>query len=180
MTSNLDMNLIIDQAINMYNFDTKFDPTAKMFWAQCACGHFKQIEIQDCYLELAGIKYYKAIVNGKCHQCEEMQAQEILVANEFGLPGLTGSEKQIIWANSIRFDFVFSMQGLLQHKPNLKKLLSHENSAIAKECEAILIQIDQALSQSESRYWIDLTQKHQIGSPKSFFSYLRFQAQGAL
>lgn len=84
------------------------------------------------------------------HAAESATAAELNAAA--GLPSLTGSEKQIAWAESIRSKFLTELDGLvakLSPAPELSEVAAGEIR------DAIVLLANEPRQQSEARWWID-------------------------
>lgn len=75
-----------------------------------SCGHAGEVELYGKEEERRRkIKWYED--EGVCPECykaqrEEAERKQVEEANSYGLADLTGSEKQVAWANKIRAQFV--------------------------------------------------------------------------
>ena len=97
-----------------------------------SCGHKGLIEVWGSQAE-RDRKIY-ACENGLCPECAKKQQQEEIEAQiqELGLITLQGSEKQIEWANKIRFE---KIKFLISHNPATKdsiKIFSADKEKFAK------------------------------------------------
>ena len=73
-----------------------------------SCGHEGRVQLYGKAKEKDW--KYTRIFSGICPECQKKEwdkknQKSVEIAKEFEFPALTGSEKQIAWANTIRFDF---------------------------------------------------------------------------
>lgn len=88
-----------------------------------ACGHQVEYRLNGAYsIRERRIAYLETC---NCYECKKAQANALAVESKEkrGLPDLTGSEKQIAWANTIR-ECVYSA---------LDKLTTHTSNEQAKQ-----------------------------------------------
>lgn len=89
-----------------------------------------------------------------CYECVNKRNKEL--AEEAGLPNLSGSEKQIAWATSIRQDLYKEAQEFIETGEKQIKELGEQltNEQIAQFEENVRT-IEKLFEKKESKYWID-------------------------
>lgn len=104
------------------------------------CGHTAEVQLYGKEAEREKkIKWYATI---DCPECEAREQKEKAEAK--GLPHLTGSEKQIIWATKLRnnaLDKLDAQISIISNEQNKSKMTAFRNQWISKE--------------TASTYWID-------------------------
>lgn len=119
----------------------------------CSCGHEIVTNIAGKVADRESKAEYLA--KGVCPECyakaknEEAKARTEQLkeqAKGMNLPELTGSEKQISWASSIRLQFVNTCEDLFSKAPNERKEQVRKVLDLYKS---------EMIQNTESRFWID-------------------------
>ena len=106
------------------------------------CGHTETKELYGKTSERENkIAWLEKQVCSECYK-KELHEQEEIRANDLHLPNLTGSQKQIEWANKIR-------DGFFKDWENLRKKYGESDD------ERSVQFFEWVKSQKESRFWID-------------------------
>jgi len=71
-----------------------------------SCGHEERIALFGSYTSRESQLKYEASKLCKACYIEEKRREEKALTQELGLPELTGTEKQVAWANSIRLEWI--------------------------------------------------------------------------
>lgn len=135
--------------------------------AICTCKYCGRefIRIKDCYNRKDADEWEAWAVDhiNTCNECSkkrraEKYAQENVVAaqesNSLGLPELTGSEKQIAWATTIRMKFIHQIN--LRKETIEKKLNEPEAVDRAKRMlQSMESDVAVLLSRTEAAWWIE-------------------------
>lgn len=129
-----------------------------------ACGHTETHNIVGTNINGERERKAEWLAGRVCTECSRQQQRAKAAEDNKGLPALTGSEKQITWAETIRTSAVKQLN-------ELKDMIdpNHPESAIP------LGIIDNVIQQSESRYWID--NRDTSYSPNWMMKQLKKQAQ---
>ncbi len=116
------------------------------------------------------IEYFES--HGLCSECweaekkrqfEEQNQKAAEEAKEYGLPELTGSEKQVAWANILRQKWIEKAEKHIENERDEFEYLKErypEKTDAAEKGEKLLLAMIEAvdrilLAESEARYWID-------------------------
>lgn len=106
------------------------------------CGHTATIQLFGKYDDRERkIAYYKTI---DCPECKAKAAAE--KATEQGLAALTGSPKQVAWAEQIRAKFVELAGGLKKRG---------EGNGANPQVQAIYKVLDETMQNENASFWID-------------------------
>ena len=112
------------------------------------CGHEERIALFGSYNSRQKQLEWEASKLCKACYIEEKKQAEKTDAESLGLPELTGSEKQIAWANSIRLEWA---------KPFLAKLDSWRergaDEADIERCRQAFLAV--LSNRTEAKWWID-------------------------
>lgn len=123
-----------------------------------SCGHTESVQIYgtNSHGERERKAQYEA--SKACAECYKAQlAQErqasaeagAQVAADAGLAPLTGSDKQVAWANQIRGKFLAELDGI---KAQAAAAGQDWDSPVAAETRAL---VDKVLAHTDSSWWID-------------------------
>lgn len=94
----------------------------------------------------------------KKRQFEEENQKAAEEAKEYGLPELTGTEKQVAWANTLRQKWITEAEGYFERHMKLRSKGREEEAT--KEITAMAEAMDAHLtSTSSARWWIDNREK---------------------
>jgi len=119
-----------------------------------SCGHEETIELfgkgSERERKIAWFEKY-----GLCSCCykAEQQAKAAARAAAWELPALTGSPKQIAWAERIRSDFFAEFE-------EMEKEDGHSTAEAAEKDARFGQFLSWVKSQTESRFWIDHKDSH--------------------
>lgn len=94
-----------------------------------SCGHIEEMQLFGKVKDRERkIEYWER--NGLCSECYRKQQLEAATkkAGEMGLPELQGTEKQVAWAQKIRF----TMIGAIQDTINMERFAKGFNAKIAE------------------------------------------------
>lgn len=83
-----------------------------------------------------------------CTECYRKEQQTKAAESNKDLPTLTGSDKQIAWAEQIRAQAAKSLCAVKEH-------VAANHDKDPANADKLLATIDSTLAQTESRYWID-------------------------
>lgn len=98
----------------------------------------------------------------KARQQERDEANKIATeaAIEMGLPELTGTEKQVAWATTIRNDFVNSVNEALKKNPGRKITVAESKIDINDWVQAFDVLVEE---KTTSKFWIDNREERDLG-----------------
>lgn len=134
-----------------------------------SCGHTEIINLVGKVKDRERkIEYFEA--HGLCSECweaqrtrqfEEQNQKAAEEAKEYGLPELTGSEKQVAWAITIRQEFVAQAEKIIAYyedkavRPRIAD--DPERKVAAHELIQAMRQVveNRLLAQTSARFWID-------------------------
>jgi len=109
-----------------------------------SCGHTVTHNIVGTNAHGERDRREQQLTSQVCSDCYRAEQTAAAVEANAGLPALSGSEKQIAWAESIRAKAVASLE-------EARAQINHEHPLATRAGELI----DDVLAQSEARYWID-------------------------
>lgn len=122
---------------------------------QYACGHIATVQLfGKAYDRECKIKWLEAQICPACEHAkkEKRRAEEAKAAEEraeeFGLPELKGTPKQVSWALTIRSKLLQREMGKLEHLKKSKR-------ATAEDIEKQSQLLDWLCQHDQSRFWID-------------------------
>jgi len=109
-----------------------------------SCGHTVTHNIVGTNAHGERDRREQQLTSQVCAECYRAEQTAAAVEANAGLPALSGSAKQIAWAESIRAKAVASLE-------EARAQMNSEHPLAAKAGELV----DGVLAQSEARYWID-------------------------
>ncbi len=139
-----------------------------MSWEHVKCNQCKEEYRVQMYGPIKQREWKIENWNGICDECREKNRQakneaDALRNKDAGLPDLTGSEKQIAWAETIRADKITEIEEQFQKWEELRqsrpeRLEKHLNKYFPN-CDPTPTRMEAAFRliqrQKESRFWID-------------------------
>jgi hypothetical protein len=135
------------------------------YWIKHSCGHMEHHQLYGPWSERdRREEWLKTQPCQECkHEAESQAAQDF--AREQGLPALTGSPKQIAWAERIRKEQIGKVEteaakyrGMIVKLQALRELREAETQAIA----AFEAAVAAVRAEASAAWWID--HRHDLGS----------------
>lgn len=131
-----------------------------------SCGHYEIIQLFGPHKERdRKIEWFES--SGLCTECweaekkrkyDEINQKAAEAAQEYGLPNLTGSEKQTAWANTLRQNWLSDAEKhIAGYAKNLEAVADTENYETAKAIfEGMKPAVEKRLlEETSARFWID-------------------------
>lgn len=109
----------------------------------------------------------------KLRQFEDKNKRAVAEAAEYGLPELTGSEKQVAWANTLRQQWIAEAESYIEGYEELSAKPGKEEEVRKIIAGMKKAKEDRLLSETSARFWID-------GRESSASRYLKDAGQKAL
>lgn len=113
-----------------------------------ACGHTVTHNIVGTNVRGEREQRAEWLAARPCQDCHRKQQQERAAEANKGLPALVGTEKQIAWAEQIRAKAASSLLPI-------REMIDARRDLEPTQANVIITVIDNALAQTDSRYWID-------------------------
>lgn len=107
---------------------------------------------------------FEHVFSGLCPECYKKKLEEerclklekaIKESNEFELPELSGTEKQIAWALTIRSEFINSVQDRIVSSPNEKVVLDRFKNISASFKEMSSSFENMIIKKTSAKFWIE-------------------------
>ena len=137
------------------------------YYGTYACGHEGAVQIYGPTKEHERKKSY--IFSHLCPECEKLEFQKkrdeankksMAAAAELGLPALTGSEKQIAWATTIRNEQMEFVNSLVKEREGFRVKISNEILITIEEWKKAFETIME--TETSSKFWIENREEYQI------------------
>lgn len=109
-----------------------------------SCGHTSTVQIGGTVNSRDG--QVARLESQPCWECQKQAASQAAAAKatDMALPALTGTPKQVAWAETIRIDKVRQLQAL-----------KNTINADAPESDKLIAIIDARVAKTNATYWID-------------------------
>lgn len=129
------------------------------------CGHTATVNLVGPHKDRERrIEYYEQ--SGVCPDCYKKQKDAErkreydrirAIEKDYETPDLSGSDKQVAWANKIRFGFIEDFQRVIDRSNNIKLSLRPDQiEKFEKEFEGLLQSFSRIINgETGARYWID-------------------------
>ncbi len=113
-----------------------------------ACGHEEEVTLNGSYKSRESrIEYLEN--HGECKACYQAdidRRNKEAAEKSTDLPALTGSDKQIAWAITIRLAKITALDEMIEKSPNAKS---------GAKYEAFMAIADNMKNKTEAKFWID-------------------------
>lgn len=137
------------------------------YYGTYVCGHEGAVQIYGPTKEHERKKNY--IFSNLCPECEKLELQKkrdeanqksMAVAVKLGLPALTGSEKQIAWATTIRNEQMECVNSLVKEREEFRVKISDEILITIDEWKKAFENILE--TETTSKFWIDNREEYSM------------------